>query len=31
MRGDDGPPGFEAMRETAMTRTWSMVIPLSRS
>lgn len=25
----DGPPGFEAMKRTAMTRTWNMVIPLS--
>jgi hypothetical protein len=26
----DGPPGVEAMMRTAMTRTWNMVIPLSR-
>ena len=24
----DGPPGFESMKRTAMTRTWNMVIPL---
>ncbi|MFH1568775.1 MAG: glycoside hydrolase family protein [Gemmatimonadota bacterium] len=24
----DGPSGFEAMKRTAMTRTWSMVMPL---
>lgn len=24
----DGPPGFESMKQTAMTRTWNMVIPL---